>query len=441
MADDDAKVIRAHSPWWIHRDFAYLWIGQAFSDTGDAMLDTSLVFVVVTGVVALPHQSWTPLAVSGLLMLEIMPSLVLRPLAGVWVDRWNTRRTMIIVDGLRALALVGYWGAYAFALQAGWQWRLAVTYALSLAVSVGAQYFNPAQMVLLADIVPDASRARATGLSLITSHLALVIGPALAAPIYFLFGIKWVLAADLMSYLISCATIWAIAKSRGHSTPGNEPQRFWPDFRAGLHLFVTQPVLRTVAISLAVAMFGIGILQSLNVFFVTQQLHATVSWFGYLQAAFSAGSILGGAIGMFWVGRIGLARAYTSSLCAVGMVLVLYAWIDRFWLALCIFGLLGIPNAVNNIAASPLMLKVTPTAFVGRIFALLAPAWSSVFFLSLFLSGVTYSDISARGPLIVLGKRVDPLTLLFTFGGMLVLSGGFYAHAVLKRVRLDATPR
>jgi MFS family permease len=441
MVSDDGQAIRPGSPWWIHRDFAYLWIGQAFSDIGDALLDTSLVFVVVTGVVALPHQSWAPLAVSGLLMLEIVPSLVLRPLAGVWVDRWNTRRTMIVVDGLRALSLVGYWGAYVFTLQAGWQWRLAVTYGLSLVVSVGAQYFNPAQMVLLADIVPESSRARATGFSLITSHLALVIGPALAAPIYFLLGIKWVLAADLISYLVSCATIWAVAKSRGHSTPRDEPQRFWQDFRAGLHLFVTQPVLRTVAISLAVAMFGIGILQSLNVFFVTEHLHATVSWFGYLQAAFGAGSILGGAVGMLWVGRVGLARAYTSSMCAVGMLLVLYAWTDRFWLALCIFGLMGIPNAVNNVAASPLVLRVTPSAFVGRIFALLAPAWSSVFSLSLFLSGLIYSGISTHRPMLVFGKSVDTLTLLFTFGGMLVLAGGFYAHVELKRVTSDALPR
>jgi predicted MFS family arabinose efflux permease len=441
MASDDGHALRADSPWWIHRDFAYLWIGQAFSNIGDALLDTSLVFVVVTGVVASLHQSWAPLAVSGLLMLEIVPSLVLRPLAGVWVDRWNARRTMIVVDGLRALVLVGYWGAYAFTSQAGWQWRLAATYGLVLAVSVGAQYFNPAQMVLLADIVPEPSRARATGFSLITSMLALVLGPALAAPIYFLLGIKWVLAADFISYSISCSTVWAIAKSRGYSTPGGEPQRFWRDFRAGLHLFVTQPVLRTVAISLAVAMLGIGILQSLNVFFVTQQLHASVSWFGYLQAAFGAGSILGGAVGIAWVARVGLMRAFASSMCAVGMLLVLYAWTGRFWLALCIFGLMGIPNAVNNVAASPLVLRVTPSAFVGRIFALLAPAWSSVFSLSLFLSGLIYSGISAHRPVLVFGKSVNPLTLLLTLGGGLVLAGGFYAHIALKRAAPDELPR
>jgi hypothetical protein len=140
---------------------------------------------------------------------------------------------------------------------------------------------------------------------------------------------------------------------------------------------------------------------------------------------------------MMWVARAGLVRAYTISMGAVGLGLVVYAWTDRFWLALCIFGLLGIPNAVNNVAASPLILKATPTAFVGRIFALLAPAWSSVFFLSIFLSGVVYSGLSAHGPLLILGKSVDPLTLLLTFAGMLVLAGGIYAHIALKRVAPD----
>jgi MFS family permease len=244
---------------------------------------------------------------------------------------------------------------------------------------------------------------------------------------------NWVLAADIGSFLISCATIWAITDSRGNTSAPPAAQHFWQDFRAGARLFVSQPVLRTVAVSLAVAMLGIGILESLNVFFVSRNLHAPVAWFGYLGAAFSAGSILGGAVGTFWVARVGLIRAYTGSMCAVGLALILYAWMDRFWLALCIFGLLGIPNAVNNVAVSPLILKVTPISFVGRIFALLAPAWSGVFFLSLFLSGALFSSMPAHGAITLLfGWSIHPLTLLMMLGGMLVLTGGIYAHMVLS---------
>jgi Major Facilitator Superfamily len=430
MDRENAQVVPTARLWWIHRDFAYLWVGQSLSNIGDALLSTSFVFIVVTSIA--PHQPWAPLAVSGLLMTQIVPSLLLRPLAGVWVDRWNTRRTMMVVDGLRALAILGYWQASAFLLHAAWPWRLGVVYGLVLVVSLGTQFFNPAQMVLLADIVPAATRGRASGLSLITSQFALVIGPALAAPAYFVFGIQSVLAADLVSFLISCCTIWAISASRGNSTPPRDVQHFWQDFRAGLHLFATQPILRTVAISLAVAMVGIGVLESLNVFFVTLNLQAPVAWFGYLGAAFSAGSILGGAVGMVWVARVGLIRAYTGSMCAVGIMLMLYAWMDRFWLALCIFALLGIPNAVNNVAVGPLILNVTPFSFVGRIFAILTPAWSGVFFLSIFVSGVLFSSIASQGALLLFGRSIHPLTWLLMLSGMLVLTGGIYAQVTLK---------
>ena len=140
---------------------------------------------------------------------------------------------------------------------------------------------------------------------------------------------------------------------------------------------------------------------------------------------------------MYWVERFGLIKTFTFSMCAVGLILIAYAWMNQFLLAACLFGLLGIPNAMNNVAMSPLILEVTPSTFVGRIFALLIPAWSSVFFLAILLSGALYSRIPIHTRIAFWGIRIQPLTILLTLTGMMVIIGGIYAIKGLKQTPIE----
>lgn len=91
----------------INRGFALLWSGQVVTDLGTVVFNTALIIWIAA---ALAHgQPWAPLAVSGLLLAQSLPMLLVRPLAGVFVDRWDSRRTMLRMDALRAalVALAG----------------------------------------------------------------------------------------------------------------------------------------------------------------------------------------------------------------------------------------------------------------------------------------------------------------------------------------------
>ncbi len=75
---------------FINPNFAWLWWGQAISSVGDYAWDTALVLWVASFLVA--GQSWAPLAVSGVVLAATLPQIVVGPLAGVFVDRWDKRR-------------------------------------------------------------------------------------------------------------------------------------------------------------------------------------------------------------------------------------------------------------------------------------------------------------------------------------------------------------
>src|SRR5262245_29685487 len=102
--------------------------------------------VLWVGTVLAAGQPWAPLAVSGVLIAVLAPVLLIGPFAGVFVDRWDRRRTMLRADLARA-GLVGSLVVLVL-LPAGTvpvSGQLAVGYAVVALASVAAQFFNPAR--------------------------------------------------------------------------------------------------------------------------------------------------------------------------------------------------------------------------------------------------------------------------------------------------------
>src|SRR5262245_56899098 len=83
-------------PLWRHRPFLLLWTGQALSLIGDYCFSATLVLWMLKTLAR--GESWLPLATSGVALSATLPALLLGPLAGVFVDRWNRRWTMLWTD-------------------------------------------------------------------------------------------------------------------------------------------------------------------------------------------------------------------------------------------------------------------------------------------------------------------------------------------------------
>jgi MFS family permease len=172
---------------FINRRFALLWTGRAISSVGDFAFDTALVLWIGTFLAA--HQSWAPLAVSGALLAAALPQIVAGPIAGVFVDRWDKRRTMLWMIALQAVVaalLAPLAGHVAVPFVAGGHlaiaWPLGFIYADVAVLSICAQFVGPAQLALVKDIVPEAKQDQALETSQAMQGLAVILGPRRSAP-------------------------------------------------------------------------------------------------------------------------------------------------------------------------------------------------------------------------------------------------------------------
>jgi len=354
----------------INPDYARLWYGQAVSTLGDVVFSTTLVLWV--GTVLGRGKPWAPAAVSGVLVAVGAAMLLVGPLAGVLVDRWDSRRAALGTEVVRG-ALAGLLAAVTFVPVrdlpvATW---LALIYLIVFALNVSGQFFQPARFTLIRDILPgEVDRARAVGIGQATGQTVTIIGPPLAAPLLFSVGVQWALLFNALSYVVSFATIRSVPSRSPEATPNRQrhgQSGLRAEFVAGLRFFRGNKTLMTLLPVAMIAQCGVAPLETLNVFFVTRNLHASTHLYGYLGMALGVGGVIGALCTGPLVRRYGARAVAWAGISLLGVLLVVYSRQTVFAAGLVLLFLLALPMAMASTALAPLLLEAAPREYVGGL--------------------------------------------------------------------------
>jgi MFS family permease len=342
---------------------------------------------------------------------------------------------MLTVDAIRAM-LIALLLPVAFAKLPIF-WQLGALYAVVFLASACAQFFNPARLAMIGDIVEEPYRARASGLGQTTISLAGIIGPPIAAPLLFVLGVQWALIVNSLSFVVSFLAILAVrvpppasgAEAAQHGT-------FSEEFRAGMRFFASNRVLITILLTIVVVALGSGAINALGVFFAIENLHVPGNLYGLLDAAFGLGAVAGAILASLLASRLGETRTFWLGLLAAGTAILVLARMTNFGLGLGCLALVGLTIAPVNVVAGPLVLHVTPRELVGRVIAVINPTQALASILSVAIAGTLASTVLSGFQAIVLGISFGPIDTILTGTGVLTLLGGFYALVNLRGVTL-----
>ncbi|HEU5346984.1 MAG TPA: MFS transporter [Ktedonobacterales bacterium] len=423
---------------FINRNFSLLWWGQTVSSIGDYAWDTALILWIATFLAN--NQSWAPLAVSGAIIASAIPQVVVGPIAGVFVDRWDKRRTMVIMTAIQgviaALLIIPVTGTSlpgigATRIPVGW--LLGVTYIAIFLQTSCAQFFLPAQLALIKDIVPEPRQDQAIEMTQAIQGLAVVIGPPVAAALVFGLGTQWALLLNAVSFgLCFWAAVAIISPPSASSLEHWEAGHFSREFVAGVSYVIHHNVLRTVLIAEILTWLGFGALQSLGYFFITDDLHAPPSSYGWFGADFGLGAIAGGVLVAIFGRKIGLVRILWIALVTSGVFVVIMSHLTDFGLALVAAFLFGVAATAILISAGPLAIDVTEKEFVGRVTAVLNPVGRFAAMISVIMAGALVGTVLQDFHVSFLFIEFDGINVVFTGMGMLAIAGGVYARIRLR---------
>jgi MFS family permease len=426
----------------INPDFGRLLVGESLSALGNFLFDTTVVLWI--GTVLLRGSSYAPTAVSGVLVCVAVGTILVAPMAGVFVDRWDKRRTMLVNDLIRAPLVAVL--AVVVAIRPGVvpvQVSLALAYAVVLLATASSQFFRPAYFTLIADVVhDDADRARATGMLQASATTAAIIGPPLAAPLLFTVGAQWALWVDAATFLVSFATIRLIrvdpAAAAG-AAPDDELGGVWLQWPTGLRFLAGNRVILALSVAVVVATLGTGAINTLDVFFVTENLHVSAHWYGTLGMAEGIGALLGALTAGWLCARYVDVRVFVGGMVATGVLVVAYSRTQSLWPAVVLLALVGLPLGWVNTAISPILYREVPRALLGRVISVVNPIQQLASMFSALVSGWLVSDLLRGFDASVAHVRLRPIDTVFAVCGLLILVAGLAARVVLPRPTATTT--
>jgi MFS family permease len=436
----------------VNRDFTRLWYGSAVSTVGDYVFNTTLTLWVAVKLGA--GKSWAPAAVSGLLLAGVLAVVVVGPLAGVWVDRWNRKRTMLITEAVRAvvagaMALLSLLPQHDLPVGA---W-LGLIFVLVFILNSAGRFFVPARQVTIGQVVEgETQRTRAFGIDNAASAFASMIGPPLAAPLLFTSGVTWALALNAASYVVSFYAVRSVrvpaapsaaeaaadaaadAEKASADAAGPSGCGFWRDFREGFAFLFRDPFVRTLLFVAVTCQAGSGALNTLDVFFVTGNLHVAAKYYGVLAFGVGAGLIIGSLLAARVVARLGAAMTTAAVLALAGLLFLVYARQTTFAAGFVLVLLAEVPIAVVNTSAAPLFLAAIPQQLYGRVMAVFATVNQGVQMLSMLVAGWLASSSFRTFHADLLGLHMGPIDTIFSVSALLLVLGGVNAFITLRGV-------
>ncbi len=426
------------SAFFINRNFVLLWMGQSISVLGDYVFDTTLTLWIATLIAR--GQSWAPLAVSGVLLAAAIPMLIFGPLAGVFADRWDKRRTMLRMDALRAFLIAALIVLPFLKNQLSVTFQLFMIYTIVFCATLCAQFFQPSRVSLISEIVDEPQQARASGMSQVSMNLAIIIGPALAASLFFTLGIYWALLLNALSFAASYLCVLAVRIQEPAANSGTsllEKTGFWREFGEGLSFYRQNRIALTIGISAMLYALGGGLGNAIFVFFAIQNLHIPTALYGTITSALGVGSICGALLATFLAGRLGSVRLFWLGMISAGILFLVYSRLNSFPPALVIDFMLGIPLTTLYTVVGPIIMHITPRPLLGRVTSILSLCQSFFNMIATIMAGILASTFLRDFHTSILGIPFGTYDTLITVEGLLLLSSGIYAMFNLRYLHMD----
>jgi predicted MFS family arabinose efflux permease len=356
------------------RDLRLLLSAGTISLTGDWVLIIGLIYRVyaVTG---------STVASALTMASSTAPQVLLGAVAGVFADRWDRKRTMIVANLLLAAGLL----PLLLVRGAGQVW---IVFVVMFTEGSVKQFFSPAEQALLPRLVPDEELLAANALNGQVSNASRLAGSAIGGVLVAAGGLAAVTLTDAASFVASAALLTLVrasGRAAGPDAPGEQARtirlglrRIGAELRAGLGLSARSRVLRALMIFALVTSVGEGIMSTLFTPFAEHVLHGSSQEFGLILAAQAVGGIAGGVVAAS-AGH----RARASRLLSVGAIMFGVADLAIFlyplvyvavWPAIAGMIIVGVPGALALAGLITLFQRNTEDAYRGRVFGAISTA-------------------------------------------------------------------
>jgi len=385
------------------RAFRNLWLAGVISDTGDWLLFIAVPIVVY-------QFTGSALGTSFTFILELIPGIVLAPVAGWVADRFDRRRVLLVVLILQAVALLPLLAVEGRA-------DLPIIYVVVIVEATLFTMFDPAKNALMPTLLEDSELVAANSLIGLNQNLGRLVGGPLGGLLLAAGELKLIVVADLVTYLLAAVLVvrmpghvapadtGASADDGEHAEVGVGSALRGRQVRAGLLVAFTSQIAQ-------------GLFIVLFILFVAQRLDGGSTEIGVLRGVQAIGAFAGG-IALTVVSRSLSPGALTAWAATSFAVIDLVLWngpalTTATWIYIGLFILIGVPGILLATGMISTLQLASTDRTRGRVFSAYGFACNAGQGIGMLAGGL-------------LTKPLGLLTLLNTQAVLYLITGGIAA--------------
>ncbi|MFC1514616.1 MFS transporter [Candidatus Omnitrophota bacterium] len=397
------------------RNFLLLLLGQVVSQFGDRLGLIALVALIHDRLGA------SSLGLAKTMFFALLPVFLINPLAGVYIDRWDKRKTMYISDSIRSLLLL------ALGLTIVYMRSLVPLYIMIFLAFCAGRFFIPAKMAIIPALVKEKEIFVANSLVSVTANIAAILGFGLGGILVERLGPRGGFIIDGFALMLSALLISAIRIKPHGSFSGHDLVDLGKDvvkverslineFKDGLrYLFSRKSTLFSMKI-FSLLFACVGALYVVLIVFIQKTFGTAVQDVGFFAVALGLGLFIGSLIYGKLADRFSLTRSIKVMLFISGLFLIIFVVgvknsPNRFlgWVASFVLGGLIAPVVVG---CNSLIHKKSADSYWGRIFSALEVVTHFSFVVFMFITSALAEVFSPFLIIVWVGIMISVVALI-----------------------------
>lgn len=396
-----------------NRQFMRLWWAQLISQFGDRLNQMALIGLIAD------REPGSAYSLAKLLSFTIIPVFIVGPIAGVYVDRWDKRKTLFVCDLVRGLLvlIIPFFFLH--------KQSMIEIYIIVFLIFCFSRFYVPAKMSIVPELVPAENILMANSLLTTTGMLAFVLGCALGGFLVDKVGVRAGFFGDGATYFLSALLIGSMGakfhmelSKKKIMDKGKEliaiEKSFFSEIKEGLQYLFSQRQIRFVMNMFFILLSAAGAIYVVIIVFIQKAFNTVTRDLGVLAVCLGVDLFIGALLYGRWGKKVLWSRTIFLSLIAGGVMVIVFATMVQQYPNVLLAGilafLLGIVIGPIFIASNTIIHVASDEAMRGKVFSALEIVIHFAFLTSMLISSW-------------LAERVDAFWILVSVGAIFTVVG------------------
>ncbi|UVI33123.1 MFS transporter [Paenibacillus spongiae] len=382
-----------------------------------SLFGSSLVQYAIMWYITINTQSGVMMTIS--IICGFLPTFFLSPFAGVWADRYNRKKLIMISDSSIALSTLLL--AILFLMGYDAIWLLFVVSAIR-ALGTGIQ--TPAVSSFLPQLVPGDKLTKVNATYSSIQSLVMLVSPMLSGALLTLASIESIFFIDVITAAIAVLILLFYLKVPAHAKAlQKQDLSYFEDMKKGFVYIKDHAYVKTFFIFSAVFMILATPVAFLTPLQVTRSFGNDVWRLTAIEMTFSIGMMAGGIIMASWGGFKNKVHTMVLSSFAIGICTFALGLIPIFWIYLLVMAFSGLTMPFFNTPSTVMLQQKVEESYLGRVFGVFSMIASSMMPLGMLVFGPLADIIRIEWLLIGTGLLMVVQSLFMLGNNVLIKAG------------------